>query len=232
MTSGISKVALAPTKSGAYLAVMDQEQMRQLQGLNRPGLDDPKVLAALSRVPRERFVPASLRTEAYQDRALPIGKGQTISQPYMVGCMTQLSAIENGSRVLEIGTGSGYQAAVLAELGAEVYSVEIVPSHARRAKRLLRELGYEKVHVIQGDGWRGLSDVSPFDVILITAACPRVPEHLLNQLRDGGRMILPLEEGKPGEEVLIVVTKEGDGFSLERKGGVRFVPLTGEGRTS
>ena len=199
------------------------------QGLSRKELDDPQVLAAIARVSRIDFVPSALGKHADEDRALPIGEGQTISQPFMVGWMTQLCAIQKGTKVLEIGTGSGYQAAVLAELGAEVFTLEILPKHHERATSTLLKLGYSKVRTFLGDGWNGLPELAPFDVILLTAASPAFPEHLLKQLSPSGRMVLPREEGED-EEILVVCTLTPDGMKRETKGRVRFVPLTGQAR--
>ncbi len=201
------------------------------QGLGRPGLKDPAVRAAMSKVPRHRFIPDAYYEEAYADRAVSIGKGQTISQPYIVALMTENANISWGSKVLEVGTGSGYQSAVLAELGARVYSLEIIPELARRAKETLNELGYaDRVHLLQGDGWEGWSEEAPFDAILVTAASPRIPPKLLSQLANRGRMVIPIEEeGKKGEQ-LLVIERDDDKFVTRNLGPVRFVPLTGTAR--
>lgn len=201
-----------------------------IKGLKREGLSDENVLNALKRVPRHCFVPRSQLDFAYEDRALPIGKGQTISQPYIVGLMTQHAGVFPGARVLEVGTGSGYQSVVLAELGAEVFTVEIVKELSLRAVRLMRDLGYDEIHARVADGWYGWQEKAPFDAIVVTAACPRVPLALVNQLRDGARMVLPLErEGEAGEK-LVVVTRHGEGHSVADITGVRFVPMTGDAR--
>ena len=201
------------------------------KGLDRRGLNDPKVRHAMSRVPRHRFVPEEVRELAYEDRAVGIGQGQTISQPYIVALMTESANISQGSKVLEIGTGSGYQAAVLAELGAKVYSIEIVPELADQAARTLRELGYaESVEVRTGDGWKGWAENAPFDAILVTAAAPSLPERLITQLADHGRMVIPLEENGFGGERLLVIERDGADLITRDLGGVRFVPLTGEAR--
>lgn len=188
-------------------------------------ITDERVLAAMRRVPRHRFVPAAQRPWAYDDRPLPIGHEQTISQPYIVALMTQLAALEPGDRVLEIGTGSGYQAAVLAELGCEVWSIEIVRPLGERAGRLLAELGYDRVHTRIGDGYRGWPEHAPFDAVLVTAAPPEIPEPLLEQLAVGGRLVVPVGRGV---QDLIVVTRTEDGFPRRRHIPVRFVPMTGE----
>ena len=190
---------------------------------------DPAVIRALGTVPRERFVPESLRGLAYANRPLPIGQGQTISQPYIVAIMSHLVAIKPGDRVYELGTGSGYQAAVLAEMGAEVYTVEIVPELARGAAAVLAGLGYGKVHVRAGDGYLGWPEAAPFDAVIVTAAGPEIPQALVDQLRPGGRLVMPLG-GELHSQELVVLTKQADG-SLQRRDvlPVRFVPITGEG---
>jgi protein-L-isoaspartate(D-aspartate) O-methyltransferase len=187
---------------------------------------DAAVLAAMEEVPRHLFVPAAERAEAYADHALPIGRGQTISQPYIVALMTELLAVNRHSRVLEIGTGSGYHAAVLSRVAGAVYSVEIVPSLGEEASGILSRLGYANVHVRIGDGYKGWPEESPFDAILLTAAPAQVPVPLLAQLRSGGRMVLPL--GTVQQE-LLVLTKRPDGtFETRNVLPVRFVPMTGE----
>ena len=199
---------------------MVEEQIR------RRGIKDPKVLAAVEQVPRHRFVPGELRAEAYSDRPLPIGYKQTISQPYIVALMTSLLGIKPGARVLEIGTGSGYQAAVLSRIAGDVYTIEIVSPLAERARRTLSELGYDNVHVRTGDGYKGWPNRAPFDAILVTAAPPIVPEPLLAQLKVGGRLVLPV--GSYFQN-LTVYTKRPDGsFEKENVLPVRFVPMTGE----
>jgi len=190
---------------------------------------DPEVIRALRTVPRERFVPEGVRDLAYANRPLPIGQGQTISQPYIVAIMSHLIGIRPGDRVYELGTGSGYQAAVLAEMGAEVYSVEIVPELAERAAALLASLGYGKVRVRAGDGYLGWPEAAPFDAVIVTAAGPEVPRPLLDQLKVGGRLVMPLG-GEPYDQDLVVVTKQADGSVHTRDVlPVRFVPITGEG---
>ena len=189
---------------------------------------DPGVRAALLAVPRHAFVPPSLRREAYGNYPLPIGAGQTISQPYIVAIMTQLLQVKPGERVYELGTGSGYQAAVLAELGVEVYSVEIVPELAERAQTTLGALGYDKVHVRAGDGYLGWPEAAPFAGILVTAAGEQVPRPLADQLAVGGRLVMPVGPAGWTQE-LVVLTKRADG-SLARRSvlPVRFVPITGD----
>lgn len=186
---------------------------------------DPRVLTAMRRVPRHLFVPEPYRLLAYGDHPLPIGEGQTISQPYIVALMTEVAQIEPGERVLEIGTGSGYHAAVLAELTEHVYTIEIVEPLARRAEETLRSLGYERVHVRVGDGYLGWPDAAPFDAILITAAAPRVPDPLIEQLAPGGCLVLPL--GETFQE-LVVMTKTPTGITEDTVIPVRFVPMVGK----
>ena len=191
------------------------------------GVSDERVLAAMRTVPRHRFVPDRLARSAYADHPLPIGEGQTISQPYIVALMTETLAVEEGDRVLEIGTGSAYQAAVLAELVAEVYSIEIRGPLAESAAALLDELEYGNVQTQHADGYYGWPEAAPFDHIMITAAVDHVPPPLLEQLAVGGRLILPL--GNPfAHQSLVVVTKSQDGFRMQEILGVLFVPMTGD----
>jgi len=193
--------------------------------LEARGIHDPRVLAALRKVPRHLFVPDPQSAHAYEDRPLPIGEGQTISQPFIVAAMTELAAAGPDARVLEIGTGSGYQAAVLAELAREVYTIEIVEPLAARADALLRQLGYANVKTRAGDGYRGWPEAAPFDAIVVTAAPPRIPEPLKQQLKPGGRLVVPVGETM---QKLVVVTRTDDGFSERTVLPVRFVPMTGE----
>ena len=186
---------------------------------------DPRVLEAMRRVPRHAFVPAALQTEAYADRPLPIGYGQTISQPYVVAFMTEQLALQPGERVLEIGTGSGYQAAVLAELAHEVRSIEIVPELAERASRDLARLRYTNVFVRAGDGYLGWPEAAPFDAIIVTCAPDHVPRPLVDQLREGGRMIIPV--GDQGSQSLHLLRKAGGRVEERAVLPVRFVPMTG-----
>lgn len=186
---------------------------------------DPKVLAAMRRVPRHLFVPENERHYAYVDGPLPIGQGQTISQPYIVAYMTQALDLQPGDRVLEVGTGSGYQAAVLAELVKDVYSIEIIPELARRAELLLMELGYTNVFVRAGDGYRGWPDKAPFDAIIVTAAPDHVPQPLVDQLAVGGKLVIPVGAW---DQEMVVISKTDTGVLERRTIGVRFVPMTGE----
>jgi protein-L-isoaspartate(D-aspartate) O-methyltransferase len=205
----------APT---SQLAAMVE---RQLRGR---GISDPRTLRAMASVAREKFVPAELRARAYDDRPLPIGYGQTISQPYIVALMTEQIQPKPGQRVLEIGTGSGYQAAVLSELVTEVYTIEIVRPLAQRAEGLLRELGYKNVHVKAGDGYKGWPEHAPFDAIIVTAAPDHVPKPLVEQLREGGRMIIPV--GGAGAQNLYLLEKRGGQVKQTAVIPVKFVPFT------
>jgi protein-L-isoaspartate(D-aspartate) O-methyltransferase len=189
------------------------------------GIKDERVLEAVRQVPRHLFVPEELRRHAYADRPLPIGHHQTISQPYIVALMTELVRPRPGKKILEIGTGSGYQAAVLAECAAEVYTIEIVPELGRQAQDLLAELGYDNVHARIGDGFDGWPDEAPFDAMIVTAAPSQVPQPLLDQLAVGGRLVIPVGEGFQN---LIVVTRTTSGFERSTITPVRFVPMTGK----
>jgi len=207
-----------------------EEEARMTGNLTgRPTLD-PRVMDAFARVPREDFVPADLRHEAFANRPLPIGDDQTISQPFMVALMTDLLNPRPDHTVLEIGTGSGYQAAILSLLVKQVYSLEIVPALARKAAERLERLGYANVMVRQCDGYRGWAEHAPFDGIVVTAAAPKVPPPLVEQLRPGGRLVIPV--GRPfSAQRLLVVDKDESGESSSREVlGVAFVPLTGEHR--
>ena len=191
------------------------------------GIDDDRVLSAMRTVPRHRFVPPDLRSKAYSDHPLPIGKGQTISQPYIVALMTESLSLSPTSRVLEIGTGSGYQAAVLAEVAGSVYSVEIKEKLHKTATAALREAGYREIQTRHGDGYFGWESAAPFDAIMITAAVDHIPPPLLAQLKDGGRLVLPL--GNPfSYQNLVRVTKTGDDYTVRQITGVLFVPMTGQ----
>ena len=189
------------------------------------GTPDARVVDAMRRVPRHEFVPASLVERAYENRPLPIGESQTISQPYIVALMTDLARVRKGDRVLEVGTGSGYQAAILAQLGAKVHSIEIIPGLAASARERLARLGYA-VDVVTGDGYEGIEARAPFDAILVTAGASHVPPALVRQLRPGGRMVIPVGEPMSLQH-LTVVEKAADGTVATRIVlPVRFVPLT------
>jgi protein-L-isoaspartate(D-aspartate) O-methyltransferase len=199
---------------------------RLIDGLRR-AVDDERVLAALAAVPRERFVPERLRPYAYEDHALPIGQGQTISQPTIVAMMTAALGLSGGERVLDVGTGSGYQAAVLAQIAAEVVSVEVIDELREAAERVLSDLGIENVRVLPAGEVLGAPEHGPYDAILVAAAAPSVPEPLVEQLRPGGRLVIPI--GRPDvQELLVVTLREDGGTTIDRLGPCRFVPLTGE----
>lgn len=195
--------------------------------LRARGIVDPRVLRAMTRVPRHRFVPPEFVDEAYADTPLPIGLDQTISQPYIVAYMTEALQVSSDARVLEIGTGSGYQAAVLAEVVQRVYSIEIVPELAERSRRILNELGYDNVELRQGDGYRGWPEAAPFDAIVVTAAPDHVPPALVEQLAVGGRLVIPV--GVFAQEMRII-TRTDERVVSETTIPVRFVPMTGEAR--
>jgi protein-L-isoaspartate(D-aspartate) O-methyltransferase len=193
--------------------------------LRRRGIKDAAVLAAMTAVPRHEFVANELRSQAYEDVPLPIGGGQTISQPYIVAAMTAALHLQPGDRVLEIGTGCGYQAGVLSQLAKEVFTIERRPELASTASKLLARLGYSNVHVHCGDGTLGLSEFAPFDAILVAAAAPAVPRPLLAQLAERGRIIIPV--GGAEHQELQLVEKHGDAFPAKILEGCRFVPLVG-----
>jgi len=189
------------------------------------GVQHGPTLAALAKVPRHKFVPPRMASHAYEDRPLPIGYGQTISQPYIVGYMTEALQPEPDFKVLEIGTGSGYQAAILAEIVDAVYTIEIIGELADSAKKRLQEMGYDNITVIKGDGYYGWEKTAPFDAIIVTAAAEFIPPPLIDQLKNGGKMIIPV--GSPfGVQWLMLVTKAGDTVTTSRLTPVRFVPLT------
>jgi protein-L-isoaspartate(D-aspartate) O-methyltransferase len=188
------------------------------------GVRDERVLAAMRRVPRHEFVPADQQQLAYGDHALPIGYGQTISQPYIVGFMTEALMLSGSDIVLEIGAGSGYQTAILAELSREVYSIELVPALAERASHTLARLGYHNVRVRAGDGYQGWPDYAPFSRIIVTAAPEEVPQALVEQLAVGGRMILPVGP-VAGDQELLILAKSEDRVTTARSLPVRFVPM-------
>jgi protein-L-isoaspartate(D-aspartate) O-methyltransferase len=195
--------------------------------LRARGIGDARVLDAMQRVPREAFVPAEMRARAYDDAALPIGGGQTISQPYMVGRICAELDLRAGDRVLDVGTGSGYQAAVLAELAGEVHSIERLPELAERARRALAEAGYaDRVHVHVGDGTRGLPEHAPYAGIAVAAAAPEMPQSLYEQLEPRGRLVVPI--GGRLEQFLQVIVRSPEGPAVLRTVPCRFVPLLGE----
>jgi protein-L-isoaspartate(D-aspartate) O-methyltransferase len=195
------------------------------QQLRARGIEAPAVLEAMRKIPRHRFVPPAVRHLAYVDHPLPIGSGQTISQPYIVAYMTEAADISPDEKVLEIGTGSGYQAAVLGEIAREVYTIEIIPELAERAQKTLAELGYANVHAKTGDGYLGWPEHAPFDAIVVTAAPEQVPQALVDQLALGGRMVIPV--GATIQHMMII-EKTPKGVVERRTIPVRFVPMTGK----
>ena len=204
-------------------AARQRLEMVERQIKNR-GVDDARVLEAMGAVPREQFVPTELADRAYDDTPLPIGKGQTISQPYIVAYMTETLGARREHRVLEIGTGSGYQAAVLSRLVRDVYTVEIVPELARQSASVLKRLGYKNVHVRAGDGYAGWPEHAPFDRIIVTAAPERIPQPLIDQLAPGGRLVVPVGP-QNAAQWMTIVDKTAQGVTERRTIPVRFVPF-------
>ena len=205
----------------AFARARQEMVERQLKGRD---ITDARVLAAMGKVPRHRFVRPALATEAYTDRALPIEEGQTISQPYIVALMTQLLKLNGRERVLEVGTGSGYQAAVLAELVTRVYTIEILPELAKTAAARLAALGYTNVQVQAGDGYQGWPDHAPFDAIIVTAGASHIPQPLVSQLKEGGRLVIPVDAAASYQQ-LIQCRKERGRLITKVIAPVRFVPL-------
>ena len=203
----------------------ERERMVERQ-IEQRGISDERVLSAMREVPRHKFVPDHLASAAYRDAPLPIDQGQTISQPYIVALMTAELGLTGGEKVLEIGAGSGYQAAILSRLAREVISVERIPALAREAQELLDALGYDNVRIVVGDGTEGWPDQAPYDAIIVTAAAPEVPEPLKGQLADGGRLLVPV--GPRWTQQLTRVRRVGKEFHTESLLGVAFVPLIGE----
>ena len=224
---GIVGSAVLPVRAGKDPFAAAREAMVQQQIVARD-VRDLRVVEAMKRVPRHRFVPRSLERLAYLDRPLPIGEGQTISQPYIVALMSELLGLSGQEKVLEIGTGSGYQAAVLAELAKEVYTVEIIPVLAQRAKRTLPELGYAGIHVKEGDGYAGWPENAPFDAIIVTCAPNDVPQALQDQLKEGGRLVIPV--GSWPNQTLYVMEKNRGELIQHPVIPVVFVPMTNGAR--
>jgi protein-L-isoaspartate(D-aspartate) O-methyltransferase len=191
------------------------------------GITNARVLAAMTKVPRHEFVPEHLADAAYEDHPLPIGYSQTISQPYIVALMTELLQLEPGEKILEVGTGSGYQAAILAEVGAQVYSIEILEPLAKTSAELLQRLGYTNIHVKAGDGYLGWPEHAPYDAIVVTAAADRrVPPPLVEQLKSGGRLVIPVGDGQPQQSLLLVEKGTDGNVTTHNVAPVMFVPLT------
>ena len=216
-------MAQTPADSSKYQKAREKMVLLQIQ---RRGVSDKKVLNAMNQVPRHSFVPEELISQAYADHPLPIGRGQTISQPYIVALMTESLNLKGGERILEIGTGSGYQAAILTKVAKEIYTIEIKKKLYQNASNVLRSMGYTNVKTHHGDGYFGWVEASPFDCIMITAAIDHIPPPLLKQLKEGGRLILPL--GNPfSYQNLTLITKKGNDYTVKQITGVLFVPMTG-----
>ena len=213
-----------PSRPADLAAARERMVVEQIEARD---VTDKLTLAALRKVPRHLFVTPGSAKHAYEDYPLPIGHGQTISQPYIVAFMTQALGLKGGEKVLEVGTGSGYQAAVLAEIAKSVYTIEILEPLADEARERLARLGYKNVKVRSGDGYLGWPEAAPFDAIIVTAAAPRIPEPLKDQLKEGGRLVIPV--GDEYQE-LMVVTRRGGSFEEQRVIPVRFVPMTGKVR--
>ena len=225
----VSCSSLSVTESIGVKEEESQDFKKQRQALveqlKAEGITSSEVLQAMLKVPRHEFVPPSHRHYSYQNRPLPIGHDQTISQPFIVGYMTQAASIASGEKVLEIGTGSGYQAAVLAELAGQVYTIEIIPELAEGAKSVLHKLGYKNVHVKTGNGYEGWPEHAPFDAIVVTAAPDKVPQKLVDQLALRGKMVIPV--GTTFQE-MVIITRDESGVVERRTIPVRFVPMTGK----
>jgi protein-L-isoaspartate(D-aspartate) O-methyltransferase len=211
---------------GALIAAVVRD-FRETAGTTGVGAPDPRLIEILRSVPRDEFVPDSAVLYAWENRALPIGHGQTISQPFVVALMTQLLELTPESRVLEIGTGSGYQAAILAELAAEVFSIEVVPELARAAADRLERLGYRNVHVRAGNGRAGWAEEAPFDAVIVTAGAEEIPPALVEQLRVGGRIVIPVDAHWAGQDLIVGVKRDDGGLQKRKALSVIFVPLIG-----
>jgi protein-L-isoaspartate(D-aspartate) O-methyltransferase len=220
-TAGCGQQPPTPADLAAQRHLMLEQQLKPR------GIKDERVLAAMARVPREEFVPQNVRSDAYEDRPVPIGYDQTISQPYIVAFMTEQLRPQPGDRVLEIGSGSGYHAAILAELVADVYTIEIINPIARTAEATLQRLGYKNVHIKIGDGYKGWPEEAPFDSIIVTCAPEKVPQPLVDQLKDGGRMVIPV--GERFAQQLYLVEKKNGQLKESVTLPVRFVPMLREG---
>lgn len=218
--SGCHKAATSTSEFAGERQKMIEEQIKPR------GITDERVLAAMAKVPREEFVPGSLRDKSYSDNALPIGHDQTISQPFIVAYMTDQLHLKLSDRVLEIGTGSGYQAAVLSELAKDVYTIEIIEPLAKEASARLARLGYNNAHVKAGDGYQGWSEVAPFDAIIVTCAPDKIPQPLTQQLKENGRMLVPVGSGL--DQQLYLLEKKNGQLAQTAILPVRFVPMIGE----
>ena len=219
----IAKGSVEAVPSG--LERIEERNVMIARQLVTRGIFDEQVLDAMRRVPRHLFVPKDQHRHAYADRALPIGLGQTISQPYIVAFMSEALRLKPQDRVLEIGTGSGYQAAILGELVKQVYTIEIVPALGERSKKLLNQLGFGNINVMIADGYKGWSGKEPFDAVIVTAAPPKIPQPLLKQLKIGGRMIVPVGNAR---QELVIIHRTENGYERKTVLPVAFVPMTGE----
>jgi len=219
--------SVSPAHSSEDPAFAEARRRMVERDLKGRDIRDPKVLEVMGRIPRHLFVEPSLRGKAYGDYPLPIGEGQTISQPYIVALMTQILQVQPGEKVLEVGTGSGYQTAVLAELGAQVYSIEIQESLAKQAAQRLKEMGYDRVQVKYGDGYLGWEEAAPFDAIIVACAADRIPPLLIKQLKEGGRLVIPLGSTTYSQTLTLLTKKEGK-TEIQNLLGVAFVPMIGE----
>ncbi len=230
LVGALAQAAELQTDAARRMMVGSIRQLAAAGALGAPRSLDAAVLRAVGKVPRHAFVPGAVRGRAYADTALEIGHGATISQPFMVAVMTDLAEVRPGEKVLEVGTGSGYQAAILSELGARVYTVEIVPELAAGAASRLKELGYGTVQVRAGDGYAGWREQAPFDAIVVTAGATHVPPALLDQLAPGGRLVIPVGRGADRQQ-LTVISKDATGKATTRRlGAVMFIPLAEGGR--
>jgi len=216
-----------PAQTSAREFAAERERMVKEQVAMR-GVTDERVLRAMRKVPREQFVPEQIRGQSYSDGPLPIGYDQTISQPFVVAFMTEKLGLRPTDRVLEIGTGSGYQAAILAELAAKVYTIEIVEPLGKRAEETLQRLGYKNVQVKIGDGYQGWSEHAPFDAVIVTCAPDHVPQPLVEQIKEGGRIVIPV--GPAGDQTLYLLEKKNGRLEQRNVLPVSFVPMTGEAR--
>ena len=229
---GPGKMTPSSASRNRKLARMLQEiegEVQYTRGMTGRARLDPRVVEAIASVPRHRFVGKDVKALAYANHPLPIGAGQTISQPYIVAIMTELLDLTPDSVVLEIGTGSGYQAAILSRLVKQVYTIEIIRELGEKAAQRLRKLGYDNVTVRIGDGYRGWPEHAPYDAIMVTAACPAIPSPLIEQLKVGGKMMIPLGQPDFSQELMLVEKKEDGGIDTRPVLPVAFVPLTGDG---
>ncbi len=218
----IAAVSGPPDKETMYAEL--RKEMVDTQIIRR-GIADQNTIEAMKKVPRHKFVPEYMRDMSYADTPLPIGMGQTISQPYIVAYMSELLTPGKGQKILEVGTGSGYQTAILAEIGCEVYTIEIVEPLAIYARKILNDMGYRNIHFKIGDGYLGWEIYAPYNGIIVTAAAPEIPEPLIAQLSENGKMVIPVGDDL---QELLLVTKTKEGIQKERLSPVRFVPMTGE----